>query len=108
MDPALAALAKQTVTVQSRTASNVYGEATFSTSVTTYTECRVVPMAEEVRDADGNTVLSSYVAWINTSSTHSPESKFTLPGSVVVPVLKVQAPVDETGAVDHLKVWFGH
>lgn len=107
MDAALAELCKQTVTVQARTGSNSYGEASYSTSVTTYTQCRVVPMAREVRDLNGNTVLSSYVAWINTATTHSPESKFTLPGSVVRPVLTVEAPVDENGLVDHLKVTFG-
>lgn len=106
MDSALAALCNQTVTVYSRSGSNAYGEPTWSTTGTAY-DARVVAEAKEVRDGQGNVKMSSHVAWLVATSTISPESKFLLADGTYPLVLAVTAPVDENGAVDHVRVTFG-
>ena len=107
MDPALAALCKQTVVVRARTGSDVYGQPSFSTAASTYA-ARVVPGSKELRDRDGNVVMASHVAWIDTSSTISPESKVLIGASTVrYPILRSEAFPDETGAIDHVRLTLG-
>lgn len=106
MDPQLAALCNQTVTVYARTGANVYGEPTFSTSGTAY-DARVVPQAKEVRDGQGNVVMSSHTIWLVSTSTVSPESKWVLPDGTAPKALNVTCPVDENGTVDHVKATLG-
>ena len=94
-----------TVVVRTRASRNSDGSDTFSTSATTY-RARVVNSRKWVRATNGNSAMTSAIAWIASTGTLAMDSRYTLPDGTSPPVLMVDTVPDEDG-VYHNRVTFG-
>lgn len=102
MEPALADLLNQTVTIAAPSSTNVYGEVTHGTGSSV--AARVEPRVEQVRTAEGAVVPSKAYVWMDGNVTVTTVSLLTLPDGSTPVILAVEKHTDETGAVDHTKV----
>lgn len=77
------ALMPYTVTRSTKTALNRYGVRTWSTSSHTY-RARIVAREQEVRQPNGQTVMSKATIWVaSTGTSLSPEDRWTLPAGIL-------------------------
>lgn len=102
MEPALADLLNQTVTIAASSSTNKYGEITHGSGSSV--AARVEPRIEQVRTAEGTVVPSRAYIWMDGNVTVSTTSLITLPDGTTPVILAVEKHTDETGAVDHTKV----
>lgn len=100
-------LMNDTVVVSHRSAHSNYGVQTFSTLSSTY-RARVVEAVGEHRDALGQNVKVTAIAWIASTgdNTIRDDDKVTLPNGTSPPILRISAYPDEVG-LHHYKVLFG-
>ena len=100
---------QSTVTVQAVTNHGRYGKPTYASGVDY--KARISYKQKWIRRAGEQQVLSRGEVWINAVVAISPQSRLTLPdnspGNLTPPILDVQQPLDETGAIHHTKIIFG-
>lgn len=82
-----------------------YMTPTFGTG-TTY-KARFVIKQQLVRTLQGTEDLANSVAWVNSTSTFSPQDQYTVNGSTVGPLMAVEQYPDEDGK-HHVKLMFGN
>ena len=100
-----APLMKQTVTVKAKTSRDSHGKPTFGSG--TDWKARVAFKAEWLRDPEGRAVLAKGAVWFLGAPAVTVEDQITLPDGTTPPILFVERPPDQTGAVHHTKVVFG-
>ncbi len=98
-------LLTQTVVRQPRTGLTHGGAATFSGTPSTFA-ARVVNVARQVRDMNGNVRMASHEAWIASTAVLSADDKYTLPDGLTPQVLSLATYPTETGNY-HTKMFFG-
>lgn len=99
-------LMKQSVVVRARTGHNTHGEASYSTTSSTF-RARVVRRPGQVRDTEGNVVRYGTIAWVASTGTINVTDKVTLPDGTFPPLLSVEMYPDEDGN-HHAKLLFGY
>lgn len=96
MDPALAALLADTLTVAPRTGQDGYGVPTYGTVVSM--KARVVYRNRLVRDSEGREAASRITAWVDAGTTViTSTDEVTLPDGTTPPILSVERVPDEEG-----------
>jgi len=83
-----------------------YATAVYTTSATENYRCRVVTKQELVTDLFGEQQVSNTVVWLKATSTFSASDQFSVGGSTLGPVLRVEHYPDDDGQ-HHSKIWFG-
>lgn len=106
-DAALKGLMSSTFQLQTLASFSTDGylTATYSTAATSW-KCRLTRKPTMIRDQDGIEQMAAAVAWIASSATFSAFDKFTVDGSTIGRVLRIDHLRDEDGH-HHSKVWWG-
>lgn len=105
-EPAYLELMPDTVVIHTRTGHNNYGEATFTTTGTTY-RCRLVGKTGIVRGRDGEVFETRSMMWIHSTGTINKNDRFVLPDGTFPEVVAVDRFPDEVGT-HHYRVMLGH
>lgn len=98
-------LMPHTVTVATLSATDVYGDASYSTSTTSY-RARWVHGPEVVTNYLGEEVVSMDTVWVASTSLIPVTAEVTLPDGSSPHLISVQQYPDEDG-IHHLKLNFG-
>jgi hypothetical protein len=107
MDPELAEMLTQTITVEPFASEDARGKPSYG-APTSY-RCRRVDRTTVVRTTDGREIVSRGFLIVAPPATIGEKDRLTLDNGRVVPILAVGDPRDpETGEVDHFKVYFGN
>lgn len=101
----------QTVTVQARSGTNAYGDPSYSTASASH-KARVEGVQRLVKGPDGRDILATTRVFVGCTTagvvpTVTMESKVTLPGGTVPPILSVETHRKRTGGTDHQVVYCG-
>ena len=112
LDPELAALMTQSVTVNRWTADSAYGVPLYAPTATVY-PCRIVRKHQLVLDQQGRQVVSRTVVYIGPSSTTggtpnlTERDKITLSDGSQADLLSVQKHIDADGTDHHEVAYCG-
>lgn len=98
-------LMPDTITVNSYTGADKYGNPTYSTSSNTYS-ARVVDKQKLVRADNGEEQVAKTTVYVASTGSIDPNDKITLPDNSTPPVLSVDAFPDEDGT-HHIAIYFG-
>lgn len=105
-DPAFLDFMPHTITVYDFASVNQYGEATFSTSPTTY-QAMVEERPDVVRSAFGEEVVSSHVAYVASTGRIPLTSRIVLPDGSEPALIRSDVFSDEDGLAHHIVLFFG-
>lgn len=105
MDAALLDLMVDTVTISSETSYNGYGVPTYSAGGTQY-PARVVDTQKQVVDMQGNEVIATSIAWVDSTGTMVGTEKVTLSDGSNPTIIRVERYPDEVGSY-FIKLYFG-
>lgn len=105
MEPELAALLNQTVTVAARTARDVYGEATWA-AASTY-PARVSPRVPLVQDVENDSTPISGMIHMDGDVPITTENQITMPDGSTPTIIRVDKFTDEDGSVYATRVMVG-
>jgi len=81
-----------------------YGREVYSSG--TSLRARVIGKQQRVRTFDGTEELSHTVCWVKSTTTYGVTAQWTLPDGTTPPLLTSEH-YDDTGGLNHLKLFFG-
>lgn len=97
LDPLLAELMVDTITLAGVSSKDAYGKRTWG-SATTITNCRVQSGTHKIVDGNGAEIVAEGTVYVPNAPTVTVNSKLTLPDGSTPPILLVDRVGDERGA----------